>query len=121
MNNLPAAKFDGFLVAGQVASRWTALPLGFFLPPARDQTGQGAQVAGKINVLSLVAGTILLLVITGAVLGRSAVAVLAATTAITALSGMYYRRRIDGVTGDCLGATNQMAEAIVYLTGVILR
>lgn len=121
MTNLPSAKFDGYLVAGQVASRWTALPLGFFLASAREQSGHGALVAGKVTGFSLAAGTILTVGITGAVLGRNSFYLLLAAVAITALSGMYYNRRIGGVTGDCLGATNQITEAIVYLTGVILR
>jgi len=121
MRNLPAAKFDGYLVAGQVASRWTTLPLGFFLPPAREQTGHGALVAGKITGFSLAAGTILTIAITGAVLGGSALPVLTAVIVIVGLSGLYYNRRIGGATGDCFGATNQVAEAVVYLTGVILR
>jgi adenosylcobinamide-GDP ribazoletransferase len=37
---------------------------------------------------------------------------------ITALSGLYYSRRIGGVTGDCFGATNQLTEIAVYFCGV---
>jgi adenosylcobinamide-GDP ribazoletransferase len=121
MANLPTARFDGYLLAGQVTSRWTALPLAFFLPSAREQSGLGASVAGKVTAFSLVTGTVLTVAIVGAALGKQTFFVLLAAVAITALSGMYYHRRIGGVTGDCLGATNQIAEAVVYLTGVILR
>jgi adenosylcobinamide-GDP ribazoletransferase len=38
---------------------------------------------------------------------------------VAAASGFYYRRRIGGITGDCLGATIQLAEIGVYLTGVL--
>jgi adenosylcobinamide-GDP ribazoletransferase len=34
------------------------------------------------------------------------------------LSGLYYYRRIGGITGDCFGATNQLAEIAVYFCGV---
>jgi len=46
--------------------------------------------------------------------------VLLAAAATTALSGIYYRRRIGGITGDCLGATNQITEMVVYLTGIMI-
>jgi adenosylcobinamide-GDP ribazoletransferase len=118
MTNLPAARLDGYLLAGQVTSRWTALPLAFFLPPAREQIGMGASVAGKITAFSLVMGTVLTVAMVGAALGKQTFAVLLAATAITALSGMYYRRRIGGITGDCLGATNRITEMVVYLTGL---
>jgi adenosylcobinamide-GDP ribazoletransferase len=36
-------------------------------------------------------------------------------------SGMYYRARIGGVTGDCLGTTNQLTEVAIYFAGVVLR
>src|SRR5947208_9862659 len=53
MANLPIERFDGYLIAGQVTSRWTALPLAFLLPPAREQSGKGALIAGKITAFSL--------------------------------------------------------------------
>ena len=120
LSNIPPQRFDNYLVAGQVACRWTALPLAFFLPPAREQSGQGARVAGKITTFSLVTGTLLTVVIVGAALGANALWVLLAAVVITAASGAYYRRRIGGVTGDCLGATNHVTEVAVYLTGVVL-
>ena len=52
----------------------------------------------------------------GTLFWASATAVL-----ITALTGTYYQRRLGGITGDCLGATIQLAEIGVYLTGVVVR
>lgn len=43
---------------------------------------------------------------------------LVATLAVTLFTGLYYWRRIGGITGDCFGATNQLAEIAVYLCGV---
>ena len=120
MANVPVARLDGYLLAGQVTSRWTALPLAFFLPPAREQSGMGASVAGKITAFSLVTGTVLTVAIVGAALRRQTFSVLLAAAATTALSGIYYRRRIGGITGDCLGATNQITEIVVYLTGIMI-
>jgi adenosylcobinamide-GDP ribazoletransferase len=121
MAKLPIERFDGYLIAGQVTSRWTALPLAFFLPPAREQSGKGALIAGKITAFSLTTGTILTATITGAALGRKGLWALLTAVAITAASGTYYRRRIGGITGDCLGATNQITETVVYLTGIMVR
>jgi adenosylcobinamide-GDP ribazoletransferase len=33
------------------------------------------------------------------------------------LSGWFYFRKINGVTGDCFGATNQLTEIAVYFCG----
>jgi adenosylcobinamide-GDP ribazoletransferase len=121
LGNIPPQRFDGYLVAGQVTSRWTALPLAFFLPPAREQSGLGARVAGKITTFSLVTGTVLAVAIVGVALGVKALWVMLAAVVIAGASGAYYRHRIGGVTGDCLGATIQLTEVAVYFTGVVLR
>jgi adenosylcobinamide-GDP ribazoletransferase len=119
---LPRDTFNGFLVAGQVISRWTALPLGFFLPSARGLDGQGARVAGGIRFVSLAVGTAVTFGIVWVALGPvRCLWTLLASIVITGATAAYYRGRIGGVTGDCLGATHQITEAVVYLTGVILR
>jgi adenosylcobinamide-GDP ribazoletransferase len=44
-----------------------------------------------------------------------------AASAVTLASGLYYKRRISGLTGDCFGATIQLTLAAVYLCGVWRR
>jgi adenosylcobinamide-GDP ribazoletransferase len=52
--------------------------------------------------------------------GRAAVVAFAVAVAVVIASGWYYRRRLGGITGDCLGATNQVTEVIFYLVAVAL-
>jgi adenosylcobinamide-GDP ribazoletransferase len=35
---------------------------------------------------------------------------------VTMLAGAWFQRRIGGITGDTLGAANQIVELSVYLT-----
>jgi adenosylcobinamide-GDP ribazoletransferase len=121
LSHIPPPRLDRYLVAGLVTCRWTALPLAFFLPSAREESGQGARIAGKITTFSLVIGTLLTVAIVGVALGMNALWVMLAGVVTTAATGAYYRRRIGGITGDCLGATNQIAEVAVYFAGVVLR
>ena len=60
-------------------------------------------------------------VIVGVALGVKALWVGLAAVVITGASGAYYRHRIGGVTGDCLGATNQITDVAIYFAGVVLR
>jgi adenosylcobinamide-GDP ribazoletransferase len=121
LTNLSPAKFSGFFIAGQVLGRWTALPLAFFLPSARgSEAGQGKSIARKITLLSLGAGTFVTVAIVAAALRIAALWTSLTAVTIAAASGLYYWRRIGGITGDCLGATNQITEIAIYLMGVIL-
>jgi adenosylcobinamide-GDP ribazoletransferase len=118
--NLPAQRFSGYLLAGQVLSRWTTLPLAYVLPSARAGDGQGGPIAQRIGAGSLVLGTMLSLGITAIFLKLRALWLLLVALGIVVLTGAYYWRRIGGVTGDCFGATIEITELAVYFSGVML-
>jgi len=116
--NLPLSRFAAYLISGQVLCRWTALPLGFVLPAARESSGQGARIARQISTGSLAIGSLATVFIVAYTLRSAMWSAIVSTLTITVASGFYYWRRIGGVTGDCFGATNQLAEIAVYLCGV---
>lgn len=114
---MPPGRVTAFLVAAHTLCRWTALPLSTALAPARGLDGQGSRIAGRTGWDRLLLGTVLAAGIVGLILRRQAWTPSVATLLVTLFSGLYYRRRIDGITGDCMGATNQLAEIAVYLCG----
>jgi adenosylcobinamide-GDP ribazoletransferase len=119
--SLPSERVAAYLIASHVLCRWTTLPLSYFLPPARtgiESTGLGAQIARLTSLSTLIIGTSFTLIVLVALLKTHAIIPIVIATIITLLSGLYYRRRIHGVTGDCFGATNQLTEIGVYLCGV---
>jgi adenosylcobinamide-GDP ribazoletransferase len=120
MANLPLNRFAAYIISGQVLCRWTALPLGYSLPASRDSSAesQGARLARQISGGSLVLGTLFTVAIVLYELRSTTWIPIIATLVVTFLSGLYYWRRIRGITGDCFGATSQLAEIAVYLCGV---
>lgn len=123
LSSLARAQVFPVLISAHVLCRWTTLPLSYFLPPARETgsdggAGQGARVANLATAATLIGGTLFSFLCAGLLLRTHALAPILATTLVTLLSGIYFKRRIGGVTGDCFGATNQVAEIAVYLCGV---
>jgi adenosylcobinamide-GDP ribazoletransferase len=121
--SLPSESVTVYLIASHVLCRWTTLPLSYFLPPARSNpgehpTGLGAQIARLTSLTTLIVGTSFTVIVVVALMRIHAIAPIASAIIVTLLSGLYYRRRIQGVTGDCFGATNQLTEIGIYLCGV---
>lgn len=121
LSELPASNFAAYFAAAQVLGRWTALPISFFLLPARSGSGQGSLVAQKVSWFGLIAGTVLAFGIAAFLLKVAFLWVGPAVLLVSAFSGLYYQKRLGGITGDCLGATIQLAEIGVYLTGVVVH
>lgn len=107
------------LIVAHTASRWTVLPLCMWLPYARAE-GQGKLVARKIGFVALLIGSSTFLLTLILLPWRIALVSLIATVIAVVLSGFYLKRRLGGITGDCLGAVNQIAELLVYLTALLM-
>ena len=122
LSSLPLALVPLYLIATRVLGQWTTLPLSFYLSPARAQSedrtdGQGARIARMTSRGSLIAGTIFSFAVVIALLRARAAFAIGAAIVGTFAGGLYFQKRIGGVTGDCFGATNQVAEVVVYLCG----
>jgi adenosylcobinamide-GDP ribazoletransferase len=121
--SLPQNERASYLLVAPVLSRWTTLPLSFFLAPARERNegemdGQGARIARLTTRGTLIVASLFTLVIVFALLRVRALAPVLVSAGVTLATGLYYNHRIGGVTGDCFGATNQLAEVAVFLCGV---
>lgn len=103
------------LVAGHVLGRWSSLPLIRFLPYARPDGGTGKPFAAGVTDARLLVGTGVALALTWLVVGASGWLPWLAAVLITAAAGRYFTVRLGGMTGDCLGAANQLVEVATYL------
>jgi len=81
----------------------------------RETGAKGKPFAASVTPWRLAVGSILAAVIVVAAVGSAAWAPALAVIGVTVLAGRYFHRIIGGITGDCLGATNQLAEVAVYM------
>jgi adenosylcobinamide-GDP ribazoletransferase len=113
-----AALFVAALIAGHVLGRWSSLPLIYALRYVSDaDTSKSKPFAASVTPPRLVAGSVTAIVVLLLAFGDALVvtALLLLSVAVTATLGRYFRRRIGGMTGDCLGAANQAVEMVTYL------
>ena len=75
----------------------------------------GNTVTRKEFVTALIAPTLIAFIF----LGSNAFLPLMVAATATWAAGIYFRKKIGGITGDCLGATNQLVELVCYLSLVV--
>ena len=108
------------LVAGHVLGRWSSVPLIWRLPYVRPTVEGERASAGKpfvdgVTLSRVAAASALSGLIVVLALGRRAVAPIVVAVVVTLIAARYFTRRIGGITGDALGAANQLVEVCVYL------
>ncbi len=105
-------RLDASLIVAQILGRWAFLPAGYFNKYARE--GLGSEFMERLSAATVIVGTVISIA-AAIVLGRTrGLLALSAAIAIIAIASIYFRRRIGGITGDCLGAVFQFVEVATY-------
>ncbi|OGW84954.1 MAG: cobalamin 5'-phosphate synthase [Omnitrophica bacterium RIFCSPHIGHO2_02_FULL_46_11] len=117
LQTLPDLRF--FFVA-VVFSRWAQVALSFYLPYAGEKGGLGESVAQKVKIHEFFGATLFLLPLMFWLGWHSLLVVLAAIVFI-AILGIYFFKRIGGLTGDLLGAASELAELFIFLLASISK
>lgn len=117
--SLPHGQIWRWLIVAHAVARWTTLPLCAWLPYARAE-GQGKLVAKQVGAFEIIIASAIVLLVLSLLPWKAALAAFLVAAFLTLLSGLFFRSRLGGLSGDCLGATNQLTEVALYLTAVLL-
>ncbi|WP_292555700.1 adenosylcobinamide-GDP ribazoletransferase [Methylobacter sp.] len=112
---MPAAAVPWLLLAGHSVSRLPPLLLMQRYSYAREHHSKASSAVYRPNFRELVFATAIALLPLMLLPVSSALTLIPALLA-TVLLGHYFYRRIGGYTGDCLGASQQVAETVFYLS-----
>ena len=117
---LPPTLVPALLVAAHVLSRTVSVSLMTGLDYVRADAAKAKPLATQLGGARL-----LVVLVTGAaalvLLPMRLGWVLIPLLVTQVLLSIWFKRRIGGYTGDCLGAAQQVAEVIFYLTVLALR
>lgn len=108
------------LIGAHALARLSSLPLIRWLPYARADGGTGKPFAGGVGDMGLTAAVAATALLTLVLWGPSAVVVWLVVALLVGVTGWWYYRRLGGITGDTLGATNQVVELGCYLVLVAM-
>jgi adenosylcobinamide-GDP ribazoletransferase len=108
------------LIVAAALSRWLVLPMALLFPAAR-RDGLGSAFANYVGPVQILIGAVPVLLSGAFLYGLRFIVVASGAIAAVGLFGWYCRRRIGGITGDCLGAAIQVAEIASYIVVVILE
>lgn len=121
LSSLPLAQIPAALLLGHTLSRAlaTSYLLNYPYVQLAEHSKVGTYARAGISAPVLLTIVIVCLALTGGLFGiDTAVLCLASLAVLRRLFGRYLLRRLGGITGDCLGAAQQLAEVMVY--GVVV-
>jgi len=110
-----AALTGAALIIANTLGRGACVALLYLYPYARVEESKGKPFGDSITRGQLIPALALPIALAFALIGRAAAACTLAAIAVTGLAGGYFKRKIGGVSGDCLGAANQFVELASYL------
>ncbi len=121
LSRLLQTELYAWVIAGCVLSRFAQVVLAASLPYARSGAGTASgfvEGAGlrHIGVTLFFSSVLLFILLRDSVL-PAAIAMLV-TVLVSGFLGIVSRQRIGGVTGDVLGASSEVTEALVWMTAV---
>ncbi len=104
------------LVVAHLLGRYSSLPLIYTLNYVRSESTISKPFAQKASLKRLVFASLYTVLLCSLLLEEGALVAIGVCLLGTLLAGRFFLKRIGGITGDALGAANQLVELAIYLT-----
>jgi adenosylcobinamide-GDP ribazoletransferase len=107
------------LVVAHGLGRAATVTLLFSHQYVRTEESKASPFGNTVTLKEFVTALLAPILLSFALLGSKAVLPLMVAAAATWAAGVYFHKKIGGITGDCLGAANQLVELVCYLSLVV--
>ncbi len=102
-----------------VLSRWSMVMSMFLFPYARQEGKAGTFIHG-INLKVFILSTLITLSCAVLIWNLIGISLMLIATANTYLFGIFTKKKIGGITGDTIGATNELTETVILFAICII-
>ena len=109
------------IVIAHCLGRTATVALLTCLPYARIEQSKSSSFGNKVTFRQLAPVIVFAVALSLLLLGQQGVFCLAAAVVVAFGCGLYFKGKIGGITGDCLGAANQLVELSAYLSLVTVQ
>jgi adenosylcobinamide-GDP ribazoletransferase len=107
------------LILYPVLSRWGMVLLAYLSPYARPEGGLGQAMTTGASGRAVLGASFSALILALLIFRGSGLLLMAAAAGVVWLLSIYFQKRLGGITGDVLGAANEVLEILV-LAGLLL-
>lgn len=120
LSNIPVSKIAIVMLSAHILSRWSPLPVSRWLPYIQETTGLGSGITQIITARELLLASLIAFGLQAPLWQHQSAVISLVVIGVTITATAFFHRRFGGVTGDCLGAVNQVVETTVFLAAARL-
>jgi Cobalamin-5-phosphate synthase len=121
LNDIPGSVRFPSLILTPAIGRWVMVCAASLYPYARNTQGFGKAFVENSGTREVVIASSILIAAGLSLLRINFIVLMIPVLIFTVSSFVYVKRKINGVTGDVLGAMNELAEAISLAAFLLLR
>ena len=120
LSEIPGIMIFPALLISPAISRWSMVCASTFCDYARIKGGLGKPFVENVGIRELIISSIILVIAGSFLLKLKFIIVIIAPSAFIIIAILYLNKKIKGITGDILGALNELSEVICLFSFLFL-